>query len=77
MKSPSLASCPLDALLQLSPSTAGESGNFMALNMEGGALESDLYDVVSSWLVCKDSIPEGWNGTTKPMYETMPISCDF
>ncbi len=60
----------LSSCLQLS---AGESGNFMALNMEGGALESELCDVVASWLVCKKPIPEGWNGTTNPMYETMPF----
>ncbi len=36
--------------------------------MEGGILERDLHDVVSSWLAHKNPIPEGWKGETSPMY---------
>lgn len=41
----------------------GKSG-FGTANLAG-----DVYDVVSSWLACKDPIPEGWKDKTSPMYE--------
>ncbi len=40
----------------------------MAVESVGGALESDVFDVLSSWLAFKNPIPEGWKGETSLMY---------
>ncbi len=40
----------------------------MAVKLVGGALEIDVFDVLSSWLAFKNPIPEGWKGETSLVY---------
>lgn len=55
----------------------------MNANSEGGIslCVEDLYAVVSSWLACKDTIPEGWKTELGPMCVTtacfLPIVLTF
>ncbi|KLO18188.1 hypothetical protein SCHPADRAFT_993794 [Schizopora paradoxa] len=37
------------------------------MNFEEGKFESELHEVVSSWIVCKDSIPKRWKGEFQPI----------
>ncbi len=71
----------LDALLQLNVQHSSPklyvcqllqlAGTVMTGDSEDepATLVEDVYDVLSSWLTCKESVPECWKGNTSPMYE--------
>ncbi|KLO18196.1 hypothetical protein SCHPADRAFT_925352 [Schizopora paradoxa] len=37
------------------------------MSLEDGSFESELYEVLSSWIACKKAVPKRWEGDVKPI----------